>query len=550
LKRPQNTLRLLLCSFLLGGISACAPPAAKVQRNVVLISIDSLCQDRLGIYGNRPQYAPEVAVSPNIDNFAKQAVVFDNAWSTSSWTLPAHMSMLTGLSDRNHAVEADHYRLDPKRKLLTEAFSDGGFQVAGFYSGPYLDPKYGFGRGADVWASAMLSPSELASHINAWVKRRSAAGMPAPSTEEIRGIRDRVSHWDITSPRVNEIGLEWLENRDTEKPFFLMMHYFDAHYDYLPETMQKGLGHKFDPEYQGQLGGENWYFNPAVRAQEPPFKRRISERDLGHIKALYDAEVNYVDQHIGQLLAKLKELNLSDNTVVCIVSDHGDEFFEHGMIGHRSTLFPEVTKIPLLLKVPGEFDDGSRIEKLARIYDLAPSLLDFAGLGKMNAIEGDSLRNLMNGQQEDSRSILQRVPGGPDLRDGWRNSEFAVHRILQIDRQASQRLGELRFQPMLDQGGKAMTWVFDVKNDPHELQPISPKDPRFAQAINAFEKSFLTAEKLWNSIPHSDPQQRLAGNMGAEERAMMEQLGYADQSEQAEGPKLMLGPFPLPSTGL
>lgn len=542
----RSQLLTLVLAFSLGLLS-CNRSEHRPPKNVLLISIDSLCQDRLGIYGHQAQYAPERAVSPNIDALAANGAVFDNAWTTSSWTLPAHMSLMTGLSDRNHGVEADHYQLDPKRELLTQAFAAADYQTAGFFSGPYLDPKYGFGRGADVWASAMLSPGELATHIREWTKRRQAAGMAAPSQEEIRGIRDRVSHWDITSPRVNESGLMWLEERDKSRPFFLMLHYFDTHYDYLPETMQPGLGKAFDPGYQGQMVGENWYFNPTVRAQEPPFQRRISERDLGHIKALYDAEINWVDQHVGAVLAKLDQLGLSDNTIVCLISDHGDEFFEHGMLGHRSTLFPELTKIPVVLRVPGELSDGRRIPELIRIYDLAPTLLDYAGVAGLTQAEGRSLRSLIDGKEANERSILQRIPGGPDVRDGWRNSELAVHRVLMIDREASQREGELQFKIMREEDGQPMLWVFDVKADPRELSPLSRSDPRYGKGIAAFRQSFVAAEQHWKQLEHSAPDKRLSGSMSAEERAMMEQLGYADQGESNDGIKLMLGPFPLPA---
>ncbi|MCH2111892.1 MAG: sulfatase, partial [Planctomycetes bacterium] len=372
-------MKSTLLLFVLALFTACAPPR-EPHPHVVIISIDSIVRDRLGYYGHTPQYAPELEVSPHLDSFATQSAVFDNAWSTTSWTLPAHAALLTGLSDRNHGVEADHFALDPLRTTLGEQFKSAGYTTAGFFTGPYLDPKYGFAKGFDIWDSAMMSPEELARHLDDWMERRARAGMPEPSQEEIRGIRDRVSHWDITSPRVNKGAMDFIEEHKEGDPFLLMLHYFDAHYDYLPDSLEKGLGQRFDPGYVGNMRGENWYFNPAVRAQEPPFERRISERDLGHILALYDAEIHWVDRHIGAVLKSLKDNGLWENTIVAIVADHGDEFFEHGMLGHRSTLFPELTSIPLLIRIPGQFEDGQRIQGLARIFDVGPTLLDYAGL--------------------------------------------------------------------------------------------------------------------------------------------------------------------------
>ncbi|MDP7559771.1 MAG: sulfatase, partial [Planctomycetota bacterium] len=311
----------LLCLGIAYSFSCSQQESPKL--NVVLISLDSLCKERLGAYGHRPQYAPEIPVSPNIDDFAAEALLFDNAWSTTSWTLPAHMSLMSGLSDRNHEVELDYFALDPKRRTISQNFQDAGYQTAGFFSGPYLDGKFGFARGFDIWRSAMMTPSELAGQIRSWTKRRALAGKPAPTEEEIKGIRDRVSHWDVTSPKVNQGALDFLASRDSEVPFFLTLHYFDAHYDYLPDTLEKGLGARFDPDYRGNFEGANWYFNPAVREQTPPYGQKISERDLGHILALYDAEIHWVDRHIGTILQALKDQGLWETTIVCIVADHG-----------------------------------------------------------------------------------------------------------------------------------------------------------------------------------------------------------------------------------
>jgi arylsulfatase A-like enzyme len=456
---------------------------------------------------------------------------------------------MTGLSDRNHQVEVDFFTLDPKRTTLAQNLQNAGYQTAGFFSGPYLDKKYGFARGFDIWRSAMMSPSDLATEISSWVKRRTLAGQPAPTEDEIRGIRDRVSHWDVTSPKVNQGALEFLHSRDENKPFFLTLHYFDAHYDYLPETLEKGLTRKFDPDYQGNFEGVNWYFNPDVRDQKPPYSRRISERDLGHVLSLYDAEIHWVDRHIGAIIQELKKKGLWDNTLVCIVADHGDEFFEHGMIGHRSTLFPELTSIPLLLKVPGA-KKGSRIPKLARIYDIAPTLLDYAGVPPLKEAEGLSLRPFLEGANSPSRSILQRVPGGPDVRDGWRNDQFAIQRVLQIDPQQSRANNELRFQPRLTAQGQPMIWVFDRISDPKETRPLPQNDPRWAQAVSEFRSAFLKSEKHSRTLPLSPLSQRLTPKMSEEEEAMMEQLGYGDHSSDSsqggQSSTLPLGPFPIP----
>ena len=121
------TIFVLICCTL----PSCSKPAPSEQLNVVLISLDSVRRDHLGIYGRRPRYAPDVAISPNIDSLAHQGVVFDDAFTTSSWTLPAHMALMTGRSDIAHGVQTDRFHLDPQHQTLAQAFSAQGYSTAG-----------------------------------------------------------------------------------------------------------------------------------------------------------------------------------------------------------------------------------------------------------------------------------------------------------------------------------------------------------------------------------------------------------------------------------
>ena len=128
------------------ALTACGQePAGKF--NVVLISIDSLRADRTGPYGHRPEFAPALDVTPNLDRLAQSGTVFEDAWSSSSWTLASHMALMTGLTDRGHEVEFDDFALDPLRATLAEQFRAAGYATGGYFSGSFLEPQYGFGRG-------------------------------------------------------------------------------------------------------------------------------------------------------------------------------------------------------------------------------------------------------------------------------------------------------------------------------------------------------------------------------------------------------------------
>jgi arylsulfatase A-like enzyme len=528
--------------FLCLTIVGCSDSAKKAEpsadwdgqkRNVVLISIDSLRRDHLGMYGHKPRYSGGVPVSPNLDELGSNGVVFEDAWTTSSWTLPSHMALMTGLSDRQHGVETDKFQLDPLRSTLAQRFQESGWQTAGYFSGPYLDARYGFDRGFDDYRSGMLTQEAFLERIATENSKREAAGMEPMDQRLIQQLRDRISHWDITSPRINKLGSDFLDQQqaDGDKPFFLFLHYFDAHYDHIPDEAEEGLDKTFDPSYTGDFDGRNWYFDERVMQFEKPYERLIGGRDLEHVKALYDAEIHWVDRHVGEIVAKLKEQGLYENTIIMVVSDHGDEFFDHGSIGHRSTLLAEQCRIPMVLRVPGVTPAGRRIPAISRIYDVAPTLLDYAGANGLPEAEGSSVREMVDGTAA-PRTAFQRIfsgghrrGSGLNVRDGWRSSRYSVLRQHRGDFERETE-DELFTTPMVVRSLGSSFFVFDRKEDPKELRPLSPKDPRFKEAIDAFCKDFRAAELANAKLPKSERSVLTGMKFSAEEQAALDGLGY------------------------
>ncbi|PCJ53899.1 MAG: hypothetical protein COA70_06990 [Planctomycetota bacterium] len=528
--------------------------------NIVLISIDSVRRDHLSVYGGRAQYAPNLSISPHLEALAAEGVVFDDAWTTSSWTLPAHMSLMTGLSDRRHGVETDRFQLDPLRTTLAETLQGAGWNTGGYYSGPYLDAKFGFGRGFDDYQSGMLSVEEFSLQLEQERLRRVQQGKKPMDADFIRRMVDRRSHFDITSPQINQLGKDFLAEQKEDQPFFLFLHYFDAHYDHIPWRMEDGLDVRFDPGYdknkENAFDGTNWYFDARVMDLEKPFKRRISERDLDHVIALYDAEINWVDRHIGDIIQTLKDQGQWENTILMVVSDHGDEFFDHNSLGHRSTLFAEQCRIPMILRVPGQTPEGRRIPAISRIYDVAPTLLDFCGAPAMSEAEGESLRETIQGRGA-PRFALQRIfsgghrssRGGINVRDGWRNSRYSVVREFGYD-QANTTPEHIAVKPKLRRDTGDAYLVFDRLQDPNEKRPLKPTDPRYAEAVNAFCRDFRASELEAMQLKLSPLEDRLGPLYSGEEQALLDALGYTGDAEQGEGKgdslDRPLAPFPEP----
>ncbi|MCK6447679.1 MAG: sulfatase [Planctomycetes bacterium] len=550
------------------GASGCSDGATR--RNVVLISIDSLRADRLGCYGHVPEFAPDQALSPHIDELAKRGVVFDSAWTSSSWTLPAHMSLLTGLGAAAHGVETDDVALDPLRETLAERFRAAGWSTAGVYSGPYLHPRWGFARGFERYESAMLTPAQVDELVARESARRVAKGEPAVGAEEERLFRSRISNWDVTSSRVTGFAERFLETRDAEEPFFLFLHYFDVHYDHVPDDAVPGLAHAFDPSYAGPFDGRNWYFDARVRELEPPFTRRIGERDLRHVMALYDAEVQWVDHHVGRVLAELEKRGLTDDTIIVVVSDHGDEFFEHDGIGHRNTLFAEVERIPLVLALPDGTHAGRRSATPVRIQDVAPTLLDYSGAsastspdarvapGRIgsaaSAIDAASLRGLLDGTETSARVATSRLydpaPWFLNLREAWRDSRFSVVRHFVVEpgavearvvERGAARPGALTpgavtrgavAQVRDVASGEPIFHVFDRADDPGERAALRPDDPRYRDAVERFRRSWTAERAFLDQLEHSPREACRVMEADPQQRAQLAALGYASGVER------------------
>ena len=335
--------------------------------NIVLISIDSLRADHLSTYG----YSRKT--SPNIDQLADEGVVFSDAYSVTSWTLPAHLSMLTSLYPLSHGVFTDRARLDENRRILPEVLKEEGYATAAFVSAPYLNSRFGFKQGFDVYDD--LLSSEAAS--------RKAAGQ----------VGDALGM--VTSPKLTQAIDDWLQGHYQEK-FFLFLHYFDVHFDYVPPAPYDTM---FDPDYTGTIDGRGFLSNPAIKPDMEP-------RDLHHILALYDGEIAFTDEYIGKFLSSLKKLGVYDKTLIVLTSDHGDEFFEHGRKGHRATLYDEVLRVPFIIKFPGLWKGGEKSNDVVSIVDIMPTVLGYLGVDSPEEVQGRNLLPLLNGERRGNDAIV------------------------------------------------------------------------------------------------------------------------------------------------
>ena len=301
---------------LLGCLVACRGPSPEVApraESLLLVTVDTLRPDRLGHSGHpRP-------TSPVIDRLARRGVVFENAYSAAGWTLPSVATLLTGLPPHEHGATEVGRALRPGLPTLATALAARGFATAAFVSHVLLEPASGLDRGFDLYDDTVLD-----------------VGHP---------------HAVATAEALTDRAIAAL--RELPTPFFLWVHYFDPHFDYLPHAETADFG-----------------------------GRRIDR---------YDGEIRHVDRHLGRLLDALDARDLTSSTAVVFTADHGEEFGEHGGRFHF-TLHQEVVRVPLIVAAPG-LEPGRRSEAVGGV-DVAGLALHLLGV---EALPGAADRDLLGG---------------------------------------------------------------------------------------------------------------------------------------------------------
>jgi len=350
------------------------PSEAGGATPVIVIVMDTTRADHLSLYG----YGRET--TPELEKLAEEAMVFDRAVAPSSWTLPSHASLFTGLFPLTHGalrlpwLEGDEAELEERgirrpayplprgHATLAEWFSENGYDTGAVMSNfAYLDPAFQVDQGFayyDAWRNTAIKPRILE------VIHRRVSSIPwaARCWQVYRGAE-----------QINGLALEWLEGRRSDS-VFLFLNYMEPHEPWGPHL--PGLHYdRFAAEEKDPVsafrGGE----------LEPSKRRRID---------LYDSQIASLDRALGQLFERLRELDLWEKSLVIVTSDHGESFGENGFDGHGKSLHEPEVAIPLLIKYPQSREVGRSRERV-QLVDLWPTIAAELGLEIPEGLEGDPL---------------------------------------------------------------------------------------------------------------------------------------------------------------
>jgi arylsulfatase A-like enzyme len=320
----------------LASLSGCLPEASS-RPNIVLIVLDTVRADRVSCRSD------SAVPTPRIDELCERGRYFERASSTSSWTLPAHASLFTGLYPIRHGATQEYTFLDERARTLAELLGESGYRTFGVSANPLVSIQSGLARGFDSFEET-------------W---RTSAG-PDPLQPD--------QHSNLLA-----VG-ELLEHRDPAQPFFLFVNFIEAHGPNAPPEPYRSAaaGKRIDRRKvigANRKGAKEYYLDPTS----------LSERDFELLATLYDGEVAQLDALVGALLDRLEAYGVLEDSVLILTSDHGENFGDHGHFRHIFSLHRSAVHVPLVVVLPGDARAGERRSDPVAIVDLFPTILAAAG---------------------------------------------------------------------------------------------------------------------------------------------------------------------------
>jgi arylsulfatase A-like enzyme len=420
------TLLFLLCL-------SCQPSGQRSPSLVLLISFDTLRADTLG-----HPIGPDRSLTPHLDDFSRDAVVFTKAFAQAPHTLMSHMSLWTGVYPDAHGVtHLANTSLPETFTTLPALFEHAGYRTAAFVTSLWLKPDFGFARSFDVY-------DVLASGLT-------------------------------YSERVNSAALRHLDSyHQGEDRLFLFLHDYEAHSDSHNEGTT--LPYYAQPDVLEELrttheDGNRRFCDEAGRCAAEflmySSEKIFSAAEISAIQELYHAGVRHLDSETGRLFKEMKDRGIYDDALIVVTSDHGEEFREHGRFIH-SQPYDETLAVPLLIKFPSRWKAGTSIDQVVELVDVMPTLAELLGVSVPEYVQGESLMPLVRGRHESPNGQYSKtaaISRGTieTSRHALRTDEYKlIFNILRSD-----------------------TELYDLKADPGEQNNVAEQMPRRTERLKA-----------------------------------------------------------------
>jgi arylsulfatase len=407
--------------------------------NIVFLTVDTLRADHLGCYG----YPRDT--SPHVDAFAEEGVLCEGMYCSALPTQPSYTTLYTGQHPIRHGIvgQRSEAQLSPAAPFLPEIFLQAGYATCA------LDTLWGekewFGRGYEYY----IDP----------------------------GAR-RILSLNVSAEEINARALPWLRQHAGE-PFFLFLHYWDTHGPYAPPKAYQTLfyqGDPFDPHNQSLKNA--WHHPMSALVRDIVLQRpEGTVTDAEYVIAMYDQEVRHANDGLGEMIAAIDELGLAEETLVVIMGDHGESMTEHGIYFEHHGLYDCTLRIPFILRWPGKIPAGVRLPQMFQVHDIAPTIIEAAGLPAVPGMDGQSFWTSLTGQTHGSgRDKIFGLECTMQAKWCLRTKEYKF--ILSRER---------------DFYGTALRELYDLIADPHENHNIAEQRPGIAAAMEAELETWIAA---------------------------------------------------------
>ncbi len=473
--RPMGFLSLLALALIPRGLALSTRPEPTAGApNVLIVLVDTWRADRSSFLGY------DRRTWPGVGSLATSGVVFERAMSQAPWTKPSVGSLFTGLMPSLHgamsrASEQHSYRfvtLLGKNLTMAEVLASQGYETMGIAMNPNVQPRFGFAQG-------------------------------------FRRFR-MVPGWKTRDGELIEIAEDWLhrERPQGERPFFLYLHLTNPHFPYDPIPPARGTWERFPEE--GKLDYEIVRDFQAGRIQiTPKLRQRMSDA--------YDEELLGTDLVLTPFLEEVRAEY--PNTVIVLLGDHGEEFLEHGMIGHGHQLFDESLHVPLVIWAPGI--PPARIRTQVRVIDVFPTVLELSGTDpsawERGLPRGRSLLPLLSGAEGEDRPAPAENGGDEERRDRLRSYCALDHghpyKLIRQERDARHPRPSFH--------------LYDLENDPGELRDLAGRHPEIVSRLFSRMK-----EGGWYIAPEDLRGKAFRERLSEEAAAKLRALGYLGSDEE------------------
>jgi arylsulfatase A-like enzyme len=420
----------------------------KQRPNIFIISLDTTRRDHLSCYGYQRK------TTPHVDSLVPESLLFSRAYAPSSWTLPSHASLFTGCYPAMHGADRAENTPPPYfcKKLgsanltIAEILAENGYQTFGVVAGALCSSKFGMGQGFAYFNDSLSkhgdrSAEEVSSVVLTWLYK-----------EYSQGNQQRFLLFNMT------------------RPVFGFIHYFDPHHPYRPpppfDTMYPGRDDRiilhYGNEKTANYPGQEWkLLTDIIKGNHV-----ITEAEKSHLLSQYDGEIAYMDSHAGRVLDALRKLKIFHNSMIIVISDHGEFFGEHNLALHGTALYEEMIHVPLIIKYPSWMKKTGTVDTLVSLVDVMPEILKTVSIFTPQQVQGRPV-------DVENKNIIAENQQDPT----WKSRPD--HKHLARDLKVIYR-GSYKYIWASDGSSE----LYDIAADPHEQKNLIHIKPEQTQTMN------------------------------------------------------------------